>query len=158
LEREHVVRVAGTAVFLARDDQGAPPTLVHYVKHSRALHEHVVLLTIHTERVPRVQDAHRFEVENLGEGFIRVVTRFGFMETPSVSRILGACEQRRLPVDADQAHVFVGHSSVLETGKADMARWRKRLFALMNRNARPAALYYGLTPDQVIEIGVRLEI
>jgi KUP system potassium uptake protein len=54
--------------------------------------------------------------------------------------------------------VFVGHSSVQPTGKAKLAEWRKRLFAFMNRNAQPAALYYGLTPEQVIEIGVRLDI
>jgi KUP system potassium uptake protein len=158
LDQQHIARVPGAAVFLARDDQGAPPTLVHYVKHSHALHEHVVLLTIGTERVPRVLEAHRYEIEALQGGFIRVVARFGFMESPSVSRILAACEQRGLPVHEKQAHVFVGHSSVLETGKANMALWRKRLFAFMNRNARPAALYYGLSPDQVIEIGVRLEI
>jgi KUP system potassium uptake protein len=86
------------------------------------------------------------------------MARYGFMESPSVGRVLAACEQLGLPVDADQATVFVGHSSVQPTGKAKLAEWRKRLFAFMNRNAQPAALYYGLTPEQVIEIGVRLDI
>jgi KUP system potassium uptake protein len=158
LTKEHIARVPGTAVFLARDDKGAPPTLVHYVKHSHALHEHVILLTIQTERVPRVPDAHRMVVEDLGGGFIRVAARFGFMESPSVQRLLLSCQQFGVPVVAAEATVFVGHSSVQPTGKAKMAHWRKRLFAFMNRNARPAALYYGLHPEQVVEIGVRLEI
>jgi KUP system potassium uptake protein len=145
-------------VFLARDDKGAPPTLVHYVKHSHALHERVILLTMKTERVPRVADADRIVIEELGDGFVRVEARYGFMESPSVGRVLEACAQQGLPVVPSEATVFVGHSSVQPTGKAKMALWRKRLFALMNRNARPAALYYGLSPDQVVEIGVRLDI
>lgn len=158
LSQRGIVRVPGTAVFLARDDKGAPPTLVHYVSHSRALHNHVILLTIQTERVPRVLDSERIAVEHLSSGFIRVMARYGFMESPSVGRVLTSAEQLGLPVDADVATVFVGHSSVQPTGNAPLAHWRKRLFAFMNRNAQPAALYYGLTPEQVIEIGVRLEI
>jgi KUP system potassium uptake protein len=158
LSQRGIVRVPGTAVFLARDDKGAPPTLVHYVSHSRALHNHVILLTMQTERVPRVPDSERIAVEKLSSGFIRVMARYGFMESPSVGRVLASAEQLGLPVDADVATVFVGHSSVQPTGNAPLAHWRKRLFAFMNRNAQPAALYYGLTPEQVIEIGVRLEI
>lgn len=153
-----VVRVPGTAVFLARDDKGAPPTLVHFVQHSHALHEHVVLLTIQTDRFPRVAAEERIAVEHLDGGFMRVVAHFGFMETPEVARVLSLCEQSGLPVVANAATVIVGHSSVLPTGRAPIARWRKWLFAFMNRNAQPAALYYGLDPDQVIEIGVRLEL
>ncbi|HEY6881566.1 MAG TPA: KUP/HAK/KT family potassium transporter [Polyangiales bacterium] len=158
LAQEGIVRVKGTSVFLARDDKGAPPTLVHYVKHSHALHERVILLTMKTVRVPRVSDAERTTIEDLGDGFIRVEARYGFMESPTVGRVLETCAQQGLPVVPAEATVFVGHSSVQPTGKAKMALWRKRLFAFMNRNARPAALYYGLAPDQVIEIGVRMDI
>ena len=84
--------------------------------------------------------------------------RFGFMESPNVARLLNDSEARGLPIDADVATVFVGHSSVQPTGHSKMAPWRKRLFAFMNRNAQPAALYYGLHPEQVVEIGVRIEI
>jgi KUP system potassium uptake protein len=152
------LRVPGTAVFLARDEKGAPPTLVHYVQHSHALHEHVLLLTIQTERIPRVKESERIAFEPLDDGFMRVVARFGFMESPSVARVLTLCEQAGLPVASATATVFVGHSSVLPTGKAQLSRWRKQLFVFMNRNAEPAALYYGLDPGRVIEIGVRLEL
>jgi KUP system potassium uptake protein len=158
LSKEGIARVPGTSVFLARDDKGAPPTLVHYVKHSHALHERVILLTMQTDRVPRIADHERLSLQDLGDGFIRVEAHYGFMESPSVGRVLEACQQQGLPVVPAEATVFVGHSSVQPIGKAKMAHWRKKLFALMNRNAQPAALYYGLSPDQVVEIGVRLEI
>jgi KUP system potassium uptake protein len=153
-----VSRVPGMAVFLARDDQGAPPALVHYVNHSHALHERVLLLTMKTERVPRVLEEERISVRDLGDGFIRIEARYGFMESPSVDCVLDACAQHGVPGVPAEATVFVGHSSVQTTGSAKIAHWRKALFAVMNRNAQPAALYYGLAADQVVEIGVRLEI
>jgi KUP system potassium uptake protein len=158
LQAGTVVRVPGTAVFLARDEKGVPPALVHYVEHSQSLHERVILLTMQTERVPRVPQSERIEAEVLDSGFIRVLAKYGFMESPEVARVLALCEQRGLPVVANAATVFVGHSSVLTTGRSNMAHWRKWLFAFMNRNAQPAALYYGLQPEQVIEVGVRLEL
>jgi KUP system potassium uptake protein len=39
-----------------------------------------------------------------------------------------------------------------------MARWREHLFALMSRNATSAATYFRLPPDQVVELGVVLEL
>jgi KUP system potassium uptake protein len=39
-----------------------------------------------------------------------------------------------------------------------MARWREHLFALMSRNATPAANYFGLPPERTLEIGVAVEL
>jgi KUP system potassium uptake protein len=158
LHTRNVVRVPGMAVFLARNDSGAPPSLVHYVRHSHALHERVILLTMKTERVPRIAESERLTVVHLSEGFIRVEARYGFMELPSVDCVLDACAEHGVPGVPADATVFVGLSSVQTTGRSKIAGWRKGLFAFMNRNASPAALYYGLAPEQVVEIGVRIEI
>jgi KUP system potassium uptake protein len=39
-----------------------------------------------------------------------------------------------------------------------MALWRERLFAYFSNNAANAADFFGLPPNQVIEIGARVEI
>jgi K+ transporter len=39
-----------------------------------------------------------------------------------------------------------------------MATWRKRLYVLMSRNSRNAALYFGLPSDHVVEIGGHIEL
>lgn len=39
-----------------------------------------------------------------------------------------------------------------------MARWRKRLFAWMSRNAQPASDFFRLPPGRVIEIGTQIVI
>jgi KUP system potassium uptake protein len=153
-----IVRVPGTAVFLTREAAGTPPMLVHYVDHSLALQENVILLTVVVEHTPRVDDANRMESDSIDHGFHRVRVRYGFMEVPDLSWVLGACESRGIPVSIQDATIFVGHSTVVTTGKSRMAHWRKQLFEMLNRNARPASTHYHLPSTRVVEIGVRIEI
>ena len=42
-------------------------------------------------------------------------------------------------------------------GLARMSRWRKRLFALMTRNARTATAFFGLPPNRVVELGAQIQ-
>ncbi|HEX2676913.1 MAG TPA: KUP/HAK/KT family potassium transporter [Polyangiales bacterium] len=153
-----IARVPGTAVFLTREAAGSPPMLVHYVDHSLALQEHVILLTVQIDHAPRVSDIGRIETEDAGQGFYRVRARYGFMESPDLGRVLAECEKQGLPVSLEESTIFVGHSTVITTGESRMARWRKNLFELMNRNARPASTHYRLPSTRVVEIGVRIEI
>ena len=38
-----------------------------------------------------------------------------------------------------------------------MARWRKQLFVLMERNARPADAFFAIPPQRVVELGAQVE-
>jgi len=158
LAERNTARVPGTAVFLSREAHGTPPLLVHYVDHSLAIQEYVILLTVQIEHVPRVADPERIETEHVGQGFYRVRARYGFMESPDLGRVLTECERHGVPVCIEESTIFVGHSTVVTTGTSAMAMWRKNLFELLNRNARPASTHYQLPSNRVVEIGVRLEI
>jgi KUP system potassium uptake protein len=64
------------------------------VEHNDVLHERVVIVTINTLPIPRVDDSERIEIDPLGQandGISHVNVRFGYMETPDVPRL-------RLPV------------------------------------------------------------
>ena len=45
----------GTAVFLFKDVGAAPPALITNLRHNKVLHERVILLSILTDDVPRVE-------------------------------------------------------------------------------------------------------
>jgi KUP system potassium uptake protein len=158
LTARKTARVPGTAVFMTREAHGTPPLLVHYVDHSQAIQEYVILLTVQIEHVPRVADPERLETEHVGQGFYRVRARYGFMESPDLGRVLTECERHGVPVCIEESTIFVGHSTVVTTGHAPMSHWRKNLFELLNRNARPASTHYHLPSERVCEIGVRIEI
>ncbi|MBM4334563.1 MAG: potassium transporter Kup [Deltaproteobacteria bacterium] len=156
--REKPLRVLGTAVFMSGYPDGLPLALGHHFKHSKSLHERIVLLSIVTEHYPAVPRRDRVRVEFLGEGFVRVTARYGFMQTPSIADILRQIAATGVPVTVDQASFFLGRVTVLSGPKPDMARWRKKLFAALHYTAQPAAGYFGIPPGRAVELGMQITI
>ena len=72
---------------------------MHNLKHNRVLHERNIILTIKTEDTPRVPRHERIEIERVADTFIRVIAHYGFMETPSVPKILEHCRRKDLNID-----------------------------------------------------------
>ena len=65
---------------------------------------------------------------------------------------------RDVGIDLDAVTYVVGRQSLRSTPRPGMARWRERLFAAMSRNATAAADYFHLPTDQVIELGLVLDL
>ena len=107
-----LVRIPGTAVFLNRGIQTAPLAMRANVEHNQVLAEHVIILSIETEPVPRVPDSERMTHDDLGyarDGIIHVEARFGYMERPNVPRALSLLDpdQTEGPIDLDNASYFL---------------------------------------------------
>jgi KUP system potassium uptake protein len=151
-------RVDGTAIVMTSTPRGVPPALLHHFKHNRTLHKRVVLLSITSERRPEVPDRERLDIADLGEGFYRVIARFGFIESPRISHILALCAERGMTFDLMSTTFFLGRETLLASGRARMARWRKRLFAFLARNAPSATAYFDIPPNRVVELGTQIEL
>ena len=152
------IRVPGTAIFMTGNIEGTPPALVHNLRHNKVLHQTVVLLMVRTEEVPYVADADRVRIEKLENNFYRMVVHYGFMENPDVPSLLMQSEKYNIEFDREILTYFLGRETVLATEAEGMAIWRERLFAFMTRNAERATTYYCIPSDQVIEIGLQIEL
>jgi KUP system potassium uptake protein len=150
-------RVTGTAVFMTSGSEGAPVVLLHHLKHNKVLHEQVILMSVQTLEVPEVPRDRRISIHELGHGFSRVVARFGFMETPNIPQILTMCSQRGLATRPAETSFFLGRERLIVGGSFPMARWRKKLFVFLSRNARSATEYFGIPPNRVVELGAQIE-
>ncbi len=151
-------RVPGTAIFMTSTPTGVPPVLLHHFKHNKTLHERVVLLSIVSEKRPEVPDPERIELTNLEQGFFRVVAHFGFMETPRIQHVLRLCAAEGLSFAMMETTFFLGRETLLSSGRGRMARWRKRLYAVLARNAPTATAFFGIPPNRVVELGTQLEL
>jgi KUP system potassium uptake protein len=172
IRRRSPHRVRGTAVFLTSDASGAPPVLLHHLKHNQVLHEKVMLMSILTEEIPQVDSAERVQCRELGEGFYQVTARYGFMETPDVPAVLRALGRegangRPVPVALGSTPFYLGRETLIALdgrrrapalpGLGKMARWRKRLFIIMGRNAQSATAFFSLPPNRVVELGAQIQ-
>jgi KUP system potassium uptake protein len=167
IKQHRPARVPGTAVFMSSDPLGAPPVLLHHLKHNKMLHERVVLVSLTSEEIPQVADRERVSYRDLGEGFFQVVARYGFMETANVPELLRSLESRGavdamglggLVVKPLDTTFYLGRETLLPNGPSRMARWRKRLFIVMARNAVSASAFFSLPPNRVVEMGAQIQL
>jgi KUP system potassium uptake protein len=151
-------RVPGTAVFLTGDPTSAPTSLMHNLKHNRILHERNIILTIKTEDTPRVQRHERIVIDRVADTFIRVVAHYGFMETPSVPKILEHCRRKDLNIDIAATSFFLSRRSLKTTLKSEMPRWQERLFIWLAGRAEDATEYFRIPSDRVVEVGTQVMV
>ena len=163
LHKESAPRVKGTAVFMSPESGGAPEVLLHHLKHNKVLHERVILLSIETAGVPEVRNEERITVEPKESGFLSVVARYGFMESPDVKEIMELLRRQGVPSQPLEISYYLGRQLLIPLGQPwkagglTMRLWRKRLFALMARNSRSAAEFFHLPPNRVVELGTQIE-
>jgi KUP system potassium uptake protein len=143
---------------MASGTDGMPNVLLHHVKHNKVLHKQVVLLSIVTQNIPFAIGNHALTVRELGHGFFRVVANVGFMQQPNVPKILHRCEKHGLTVHASDTTYYLGRQTLLTTGDAPLARWRKMLFSFLARNSRPPTAFFNLPPNRVVELGLQIEL
>ncbi|MCX6486565.1 MAG: KUP/HAK/KT family potassium transporter [Mycobacterium sp.] len=162
-ERRPVLpRLPGTAVYLNRGGEAAPLSMRANVDRIHVLQEHVLIVSVETQPVPRVPDAERVTVEDLGypdHGIFYVVVRVGYMERPDVPAALRLVDPALAagPIDVDHATYFLSDVNLRVGPEPTMAAWRKRLFVAISRMTSDAE-YFGLPMDRTIIIGARIEI
>lgn len=159
----NILRVSGTSVFMTSESGGAPVVLLHHLKHNKVLHKQVILLSIVTEEVPEVSNDERVEFEMLDSGFVRAVARYGFMESPDVKEVMELLRRQGVKTRTLDTSYYLGRELLIpreiawKKGGLTMNMWRKRLFAIMSKNARSAAEFFQLPPNRVVELGTQIE-
>jgi KUP system potassium uptake protein len=158
LEAKPPARVNGTAVFLSADVNAAPTSLMHNLKHNRVLHERNIVLSIKTEDTPRIPRHERLEIDRSNETFVKVTARYGFMETPSIPKILEHCRRKDLNIDIGATSFFLSRRTLRTTKRSEMPRWQEMLFIELNRSAQDATTYFQIPIDRVVEVGAQVAI
>jgi KUP system potassium uptake protein len=158
MKNSRIVRVSGTAVFMSASADGLPLCLLHHLKHNKALHKNVVLLTVRFDERAHILPDERTTVETIYEDFFRVTLVYGFAETPDVFDDLVRAISNKTVVKPAGISFYQSRELLLTTGPGKIAKWRKALFVFLSRIARPATGYFELPPRQVIELGIQLEL
>lgn len=158
LDRQPPVKVPGIAIFMTSTLEGTPPALVHNIQHNKMIHDKVVLMMIKAEEVPHVPWADRIVFRKVRDDFYTLEARYGFLDTPNVPAVLLRCPYWDFNFLLSEVAYFLGRETIIATAKPGMALWRERIFAFMSRNALRATDYFRIPSNQVVEIGIQIEM
>ncbi|NYT85804.1 potassium transporter Kup [Pollutimonas harenae] len=161
LEDYPPVKVPGTAVFMSMLYGTVPPALLHNLKHNKVLHEQVLFVTVQTARVPYVPFHERYEIERLNHSSWQVQATWGFKQEPNVPQMLEQLAQDMPEINLEplQISFFMSRQTVLVVRKLPLiARFQRRIFAFMARNATRSTRFYKIPPNRVVEMGMQQEI
>lgn len=150
-------RIHGTGVFLTSRLDIVPNSLLLNLIHNQILHEQIVLLTVVVDNLPRVREDKRFEIEEFGTGFYRVVLHYGFIDEPDIPKALQDCQLKDLDFNAMTTTYYLTRETIIPS-TMNMARWRQALFSFMMKNASASLRYFNLPMNRVIELGTQVEI
>jgi KUP system potassium uptake protein len=130
-----------------------------HVKHNRALHEFLFVLTVDTESVPRIDNTGRLTITEIAPNFWRASARYGFMERPDIPALLREAQGRGCYIDLSDVTYYVGHETILsrDDGKG-LPKWLEAFYALMQRNSSSLSDYFRLPSDALVEIGRQISI
>ena len=151
-------RVPGTAVFMTSTPDGVPHALLHNLKHNKVLHERVVLLTVKITDEPFVAEENRVKADDLGQGFHRLILRYGFMQDADVPAALRQVKVAGGDFRMMETSFFLARQTLLPSSRPGMMIWREKLFAWMLRNAESAMEFFRLPTNRVVELGSQVEI
>ncbi|MQX49818.1 potassium transporter Kup [Sinorhizobium medicae] len=156
---EHApVEVPGTAIFLTATPDTTPAVLLHNIKHNHVLHQHNVILTIKTARVPYVPEKDRYTIEKLSDRFSLLELRFGFMDDQNVSRALARCRKEGFKFEIMSTSFYLGRRKLIAAPQSGLPQWQDKLFIAMADSAIDPTEYFHLPPNRVVELGEQVVI
>lgn len=158
LENDPPQRIKGSAVFLARSHDIVPAALMHNLRHNKILQSNVVFLNIRTEEIPRVPNFEKIEIKKLGGGVYQIIAHYGFMEKPNIDTIFELSRDKGVDLEAKEASFFLGREKLGISDRPQMSRWRSNLFIFLSKNSMDASSFFGIPSNQVIEVGVQLDL
>ncbi len=158
-----VLRIPGTAVYLTARPATTPLALRAAVDHTNVMFENVVILSIETTKAPYAADSERLTVDALGysdDGITHLTARFGFQDVPDVPATLALAADTGVEVgiDVDTILYYLSEITIAPGDAPDMARWRKRLFVGLARNAASPVEYFRLPHQRTVSVGSQVDL
>ena len=166
-------RVKGTAIYLAGSTKAVPMALAHNLKHNRALHDHIIVVTLKVDEDRAIVPmSDRVSFNTRGPKFCKIDSHeefpsvlsvtgtFGFREKQDVFPVLDAAYQEMgiNPNPLEVTYFLSRETIVRATTGFSLNAVQEKLFEVLNRNSLSATAYFNLPPGRVVELGMQVEL
>ena len=117
-----------------------------------------MILTVVTENIPRVLPQDRVEIEQLGDGFMRVILHFGFMERPNIPKALAIARKLGWTFEHHVDLVPLPRRSVRPDARSGMPHGRTGFSSSSRKMPTMRRATSSCPPDRVVEIGTQVTV
>ncbi len=150
-----------TAIFITDIYDQSGGSFLHFLKLSRAVPEHILILSYSVGNSPHVALTDRFQSACLGENIFQVTLHYGFMDFIDIPKALQYASKNSIfsfPINVDSATYFVEIPNVMASRlkkRTIITYWQEKLFAFLMRNysANLDIEFYHLPYNRTMAIG-----
>ena len=150
-----LTKIPGTAIYITLGE-GVPIAMVKRIKLLRVIEVDPVILQVHALKIPRVDDANRIRISDVGA--IKVDVRYGFMEIPDLPQAMRLVQAQRPDIDVDTCTYVLHDFRVVHESRGPLRRIAGDIFTLMQRNSTDPQRYFHLPANRVVEFDRLVEI
>lgn len=148
------------AIFITDVYDKSGGSFLHFLKLSRSVPEHVLIVDYVVENIPHIHYSQRYEITCLDEKVCKLSIHYGFMDTINIPRALErASDKKLLPftLNVDHATYFVEIPNIMasKSKKSLTFYTQEKLFSFLMRNysANLNIEFYKLPYNRTIAIG-----
>ncbi|KAL6972045.1 Potassium transporter, partial [Sarracenia purpurea var. burkii] len=178
LSNPSLYRPPGICFFYTDLVNGIPPIIRHYIQHTNSVRKIMMVVTIRTLPIQKVQPEARLVIGKLGvDGVYRCLVQFGYKdilysEGEADNYIASMVEKLREDAEtveeADKLETAVAEGVVFVTGRTILRanknnKWLARftidrLYRFFQKNSRSAISNLGVPPENTMQVGMLYEI
>lgn len=172
-----IYRTPGVCFFCTDLVNGIPPIIRQYIKHTKSVHEIMVILTVRTLTIKNIPPEERLNAGKLGsDGVYRCLVQYGYKDSMSVEGddfvdlIMGkireqsetVIEKQRLDSAAEKGFVFVIGRTILKPN-LQKNKWLARftinyLYRFLQKNCRSEVSALKIPQGKTLQVGMVYEI
>ncbi|MDB6097194.1 MAG: transporter [Francisellaceae bacterium] len=152
-----------TVIFITDAYDRSGGSLLTYLKLTRILPEHVLILSVVIKNQPYIEKKERFKLTEYRKGISQLVLHYGFMDLIDIPQTLMVAQKMDIfsySFDIEQATFLLENLNVKATirKKSLPFFWQEKLFAFLMRNAAFDIDFFGLPYQRTLSIGTYFEI
>jgi KUP system potassium uptake protein len=149
-----------TAIFITDIYDKSGGSFLHFLKLSRSMPEHVLIVDYVVENIPYMHYSQRYEITAMAPKVCKLTLHYGFMETINIPRALDRADYKKLlPFSLNINHaaymVEVPNVMASKSKRSLFFFWQEKLFVFLVRNysANLNIEFYKLPFNRTIAIG-----
>jgi KUP system potassium uptake protein len=160
VESDKPLTVSGCAIFLNSLYDSPPLALIKNLKYNSVIYEKNIFITLVSSDAPYILPIQRIALESITENSWQIRAQYGFKETVDLQELIDYLNGQYPEIGLFNGRVsyFLSQLLVLIAPHSKLFLAEKMLFSTMSKLSIRSTRFYNIPPDEVIEIGVQVEI